>query len=127
MIHPLLRLIATRPELLAEHGEAYAELLAEEAGVWRAQWMRRALCGAVALACGVLALTLAGVAGMLWAVTAPENLHAPWALFVVPAVPLVMALGAFGLARAEASSKPFEALRSQLRADIAMLREARSS
>jgi len=32
MIHPLLKLVATQPQLLADHAEAYAELVGEEFG-----------------------------------------------------------------------------------------------
>jgi hypothetical protein len=41
-VHPLLHLIATRPQLLADHAEAYAELVAVEIDCMSATWTRRA-------------------------------------------------------------------------------------
>ena len=32
MIHPLFRLIASEPQMLADHVEAYSELVGEEVG-----------------------------------------------------------------------------------------------
>ena len=37
MIHPLLQLIATQPQLLADHAEAYGEMLAVEVEVQHGQ------------------------------------------------------------------------------------------
>ena len=49
MLHPLLRLLATRPHWLAEHAEAYAELVAAEAGAAALAVRRSVLLGAVML------------------------------------------------------------------------------
>lgn len=66
--HPLLHLLLTQPRLLADHVEAYAELVATEIGNVSVAWKRRALLNAVALCCLGVAAVLAGVALMLWAV-----------------------------------------------------------
>ena len=58
MLHPLLHLVATQPQLLADHAEAYAELVAEELGDFSVTWKRRALLNAVALCFGGVAAVL---------------------------------------------------------------------
>jgi len=127
MMHPLLHLIASHPNLLADHAEAYADLLGEEFSAASVRWKRRALLSAVALCTLGVGAVLAGVALMLWAVVPPENLHAPWALIAAPLVPLVVAAGCAAAARAPAGPGAFENMRRQLREDVAMLREASAS
>ena len=121
MLHPLLHLLATQPQLLAGHVEAYAELAAAEFGAASTVWKRRAMFNAAALGCLGVAAVLAGVALMLWAVVpSPE---AAWVLLVVPLLPLAMAAICLMLARAPAKAGGFEALRQQIQADMLMLRE----
>lgn len=127
MMHPLLHLIASQPNLLADHAEAYADLLGEELGMASAQWKRRALLSAVSLCCLGVGAVLAGVALMFWAVTPPENLHAPWALLIAPLVPLAAAGLCFVNARSAPPQGAFDNIRRQLREDVAMLREASAS
>ena len=126
MLHPLLHLVATQPQLLAEHAEAYAEMVAAEVGTVSAAWKRRAVLNAVALCCLGVAAVLAGVALMLWAVIPPTDIHAPWALLAGPLVPAAAALACLLTVRLRnaGNSASFDALRAQVRADIVMLREA---
>ena len=123
MIHPLLHLVATQPHLLAEHAQAYAELVAAEVGTVSARWKRRALLGVVALCCLVVAVALAGVAWMLWAVVPVAQMAAPWVLIVAPLVPLIVAAGCLVAGRAGNDEGTFASLRRQLKDDMAMLRE----
>lgn len=127
MLHPLLHLIATKPQLLAEHAEGYAEMLAAQMGSVAATWKRRAVLNAVALCCLGVAAVLAGVALMLWAVIPPSDIHATWALLVGPLVPAAAAVACLAAARAGDEGSAFGALHEQLRADIVMLREAGAS
>jgi len=127
MIHPLLHLIATKPQLLADHAEAYADLLGEEFGSASALWKRRALLGAVALCCVGVSAVLAGVALMLWAVIPPADIQAPWALVAAPLLPAALAVGCLLAARTEADTDVFSNVRRQVKADAAMLREASAS
>lgn len=126
-MHPLLHLIATRPQLLADHAQAYAELLATEIGNVSAAWKRRAILNAVALCCLGVAAVLAGVALMLWAVTPATQLEAPWALIAVPLLPIAVAVGCLLAARAKGDGTPFAGVRRQIEADRAMLREMSAS
>jgi uncharacterized membrane protein YqjE len=126
MIHPLFRLLVAEPQLLAEHLEAYSDLVAQELDELRAVLRRRALMIAVALLGGFVALLLAGVALMLWAITPPEALRAPWVFWAVPVVPGLIGLYGALTARALARHRGFALLREQFAADVAMLREVGS-
>jgi hypothetical protein len=124
MLHPLLHLVATQPQLLADHAEAYADLVASEIGLVSATWKRRAALSAVALCCLGVSAVLAGVALMLWAVIPPADIQAPWALLAAPALPLAAAAACLLAARSGGGASGFDKLRRQLHADITMLREA---
>lgn len=123
-MQPLLRMLAQRPELLLEHARAYAELLASQSGQAYAGWQRRAVLGAAALALIVLALGLAGVALMLVAMLPAAAEASRWVLVAVPLLPLLAGLACLAAARARAQADSFAALRDQLQADLAMLRES---
>lgn len=123
-MHPLFHLIASRPQLLADHAQAYAELVAAEIPRVSAAWKRSALLTAAAVLGVALALGLAGVALMLWAVLPEASMRAPWALLVVPLVPLTAALVCLLAAQRGGERAAFDELRLQVQADIGMLREA---
>jgi hypothetical protein len=127
MIHPLFRLIVSDPQLLAEHVEAYSELVAEELGAVTTQWRKRAVLHAVSLACIFVTVVLAGVSVMLWAVVPVDSMNAPWALVVAPGIPLVLAVWAHFAAKAPVAEHGFKAIREQLAADAAMLRSVTTS
>ena len=122
MIHPLLRLIATQPQLLADHAESYAGLVGEELGKTTLVWKKRVLLNAVALCLVGVACVLGGVALMLWAVMPAANIHAPWALIAAPAVPALVALWCAYEGQRE-SGDTFKDLKQQIAADLVMLRD----
>jgi hypothetical protein len=122
-MHPLFHLIATRPQLLAEHAEAYAELVSVEAPRISAAFRRSAWLLALAFGSLGAGVVLAGVGVMLWA-TAPEaQIRLPWTLVAVPALPLLAGLLCVLAARRGREREAFDTLRQQVRADIALLRE----
>ena len=123
MLHPLLHLIATKPQLLGEHVEAYAELVGVEVGQTAQRWKSRVGLYAIALGLLTVGTVFTGVALMLWALIPMANMNLPWLLVLVPLTPL--AVGGICLARARAQPKhaAFDALRQQVSADLAMLRE----
>lgn len=127
MMYFLLHLIATQPHLLADHAEAYAELLATEVDRVSTAWRRRAMLHAVALCCLGVAAVLAGVALMLWAVTPAASMQAPWALIAAPLLPIAVAAWCLMAARSEGGGRAFDVIRQQMKADMAMLREARAA
>jgi hypothetical protein len=127
MIHPLFRLIASHPQLVTDHVEAYTDLMAEDIGAATAALKRRMVLLAVSLCGAVAAAGLAGTAVLLWAALPEDSIHAPWALWVVPAIPAVVALWAALGAQAGKGAGSFQSVRSQLAADAAMLREVSAS
>jgi hypothetical protein len=64
---------------------------------------------------------------MLWAVTPSTEIHALWALFVVPLLPLGIAAICIRLARQQSQREEFPNLSRQIKADLAMLRAATPS
>ena len=124
MIHPLLTLLATRPQLLVDHAQAYGGLIHEEFGQSFAAWRRWAMLQAVALCCLSVAIVLGGVAVMLWVVTPVITVQAQWGLWVTPLLPLVVAMVCTGLASRQTPTDALGNLGRQLDADLAMLRAA---
>jgi hypothetical protein len=122
MAHPLLQLLAVRPQLLADHAEAYGELAKAEFERIAAEWRQSALRGLVGLGALCVAAGLAGVALMLWASLPALNPAALWVLACVPLPPL--ALGGwclFGPRPEQAGQAAFSSLRAQLRTDLQLL------
>ena len=127
MIHPLLRLAATEPHLLGDHDEAYAALVGEEVSKVSSSWSRRIGLYLVALCMVGVGLVLVGVALLLCAALPSSDYPAPWAMIVVPLAPFAIAAVCVLVARATPVDKPFDAVRAQLNADMAMLREVNVS
>lgn len=122
MIHPLLRLVATQPQLLADHAEAYAGLVGAEIGRSATSFKQRMLLNAVALCLVGVATVLTGVALMLWAVIPTANMQAPWALVAAPALPAVVAIVCVLIGQRKPADT-FAELKEQIAADLVMLRE----
>jgi hypothetical protein len=121
----LLNLVVNRPQLLTEHADAYASLVASEVGRWSALWQRRALLRLLAAGSALVALVLAGVALMLWSVL-PGGVpaQAAWALIGVPALALAIAVACLLAAPPPAERSAFDVIRQQIDADLALLRQA---
>ena len=119
-----LRLVLAEPQLLTRHAQAYAELAATEWAEAAASLRRRTLLQVLGWCALVLAVLLAGVAVLLWAVTPPAQVHAPWALWAVPLLPAGLAIVCLAAARRLGRSATFTLVRRQWQADRAMLHEA---
>jgi hypothetical protein len=120
MLHPLLRLALARPDLLADHASAYAELVLGNARDVVADWRLR-LVGWALLAGGVmLCLLFGGVALMLYGTVAAPPL--PWMLWTVPSAPLLMALFGLWLARRPGAPRRVASVAQQFEADLNLLR-----
>jgi hypothetical protein len=122
-MHPLFRLLTERPQLLAEHADAYAALIAAEVPRISAAWQRSTLLYALALCSALVGLVLAGVASMLWAALPALPLQAPWALIAAPALPLLASLVCLLAARSGRAVDAIALLRGQLQADIELLHQ----
>ena len=127
MLHPLLHLIATRPELLAAHAEGYVDLVAGEvSGTWLGL-KQQVIFGIAALFCLGVSVVLIGVALMLWAVTPLSAMPEPWVLVAVPLPTLGLAIWCAFRAPTLTPDQAFNRVRQQVQADIAMLRAVSSS
>jgi hypothetical protein len=124
MLRSLLHLFANQPQLLAEHAQAYADLLGSETGQALGAWRRRALLNVSALFSAAVAAVLLGVALMLWAVTPGASSGALWVLVLVPLPPAAVALWCWRSAQVPPQVRPFDNVREQLQADLKVLREA---
>lgn len=127
MTHPLLDLIANRPQLLADHAQAYGELMASEVGAASSDLARRAALGLLGVALFAVAVALGGVAVMLRAVVPLDVMVAPWVLVVTPLAPLAIAIACLVGALLGAVRNPFHKIWWQVKADVAMFQEATHS
>lgn len=123
MLYPMLRLLGTQPELLAEHAAAYAELVAQEMDQVSAGWTRRALLNVTAICLMGVTIALAGLAVMLSTVVPHGHIARPWVLMITPMPPLILAMWCMWGARRKPDFTAFESVRQQMTADMAMLRE----
>lgn len=126
MMRALLQLFVTQPHLLAEHAQAYAELVTAETLKFATNWKRQAVLQALALGGLAVAVLLAGVALLLWA-SLPTAPRAPWALIVVPLLPLAAAVACWLAAREHGGEHAFANVRRQIEADKALWREVSGS
>ncbi len=121
MLHPLLRLALARPDLLADHASAYAELAAVNAREAIADWRLRLLGWALVVVGLLLCIVFSGLALMLYGALAPPSL--PTLLWAVPAAPALLALCGAWLARRRASpTGRGVSVAQQFEADLALLR-----
>jgi len=125
-MHPLLELLLARPQLLADHAQAYGELFTEEVGQARAALQRWAMWRAITIFSFFSAGILAGMAVMLWAMLPGSPMQAAWVLLVTPIVPLAVAVVCWQLAGKNGTPQFFDQMRAQIRADKAMLRAAKA-
>jgi hypothetical protein len=115
MLPPLLRVLLDEPRLVVEYASAYATLLKEDAAWWHAQQMRRLGYLLAVVVSIMLAIMFAGIALMLSAVTGSGH----WMLWAVPALPLMVAIGASWQARHALPSLPaFPRVRAQVAQDM---------
>lgn len=118
----LLQRLATRPELLLEHLDAYAELVSVEAGEAASAIRRQALWFAMAGIGAAVALALSGVAALLASALPLATMPVPWALVLVPLAWWVFAGVCLWAAHRAETAARFPVLRAQWAADVALLR-----
>lgn len=123
MIHPVLKLVATEPQLIGDHVGAYAELVGEEISKVSTGWMVRIGLWVAAGLLALIGLVLVGVSLLNWAGTPDADVRSGWLFILVPLVPLIAAVGCALWARSHKIEDAFGTVKKQLDADIAMLRE----
>lgn len=124
MIHPLFKLIATRPELLAHHLMGYGQLVSVQAAEAAAQLRIRALLLGGVLVAGSLGLIFAGMALLLVAALPLHQMPMSWMLAAVPLVPLAVAAACAYALQRRPEAWSLKVLKEQLAADAALLQEA---
>lgn len=122
MLHPVFRLAASQPQLLAEHAAGYAGLLAEEVASSGAHIQRRITLQIVGLLSLMVAGILGGVAVLLWASLPAASLQQPWLLWFTPLVPAAFGILAIVMAENHAAPPAFATLREQFAQDASLLR-----
>lgn len=127
MIHPLIKLIASRPELLVHHAAGYGQLFAVQAEEAALQLRLRAVLAAVAVVCAGAGIGLGGVALLLLAAVSLAEMPHPWLLLLVPLAPLAVAAGCGAVLFKKPPAWSLDKLREQMAADVAMLHEVSSS
>ena len=123
MFGQLFRLATREPETLANHVEAYAELIAAEVHTAASRWRRQAVLTAIGYASFFVTALLIAVALMLWAVIPVTAMNKPWVLLIVPLLPAIVGTWAASAARTNTSAETFLVLRDQWAADRQMFRE----
>ncbi|MFN7121484.1 MAG: hypothetical protein ACK4NM_05560 [Hydrogenophaga sp.] len=122
MLHPVFRLAASQPQLLAEHAAGYAGLLAEEVASSGAHIKRRITLQIVGLLSLMVASILGGVAVLLWASLPPASLQQPWLLWFTPLIPAALGIFAIVMAKNHEAPPAFATLREQFAQDASLLR-----
>lgn len=123
MIHPLIRLLATQPQLIAEHLGAYASLIGAETQTVKNRVVKQLMLAGLALCLVGVAVVLSGVSVMLWAVSPSLPPGAGWVLVAAPLLPALCAGVAVWFARRPVTGEAFAIVQLQLEADARMLRE----
>jgi hypothetical protein len=123
MLHPVLHLLVSEPQWLADHLAAYAELSAAEWDDSAATCRRAVVMACLAIGALVVAVALAGVALMLWAVTPGLAMDRAWILLATPGLVLATALRCWLIHRRALRGPWFATLRGQLRADLLLVRD----
>lgn len=126
-IHPLLKLVMTKPHLLGSHVEAYAALVGDEAKKISTSLAMRVGLYAGAGVLALIGLILVGVALLLRASISSVDYPAGWALFVVPLAPFVIAAVMVVVARSKPIEKAFDIVKQQVKADMDLLKEVSST
>jgi hypothetical protein len=122
-MNPLLRLVATQPNLLAAHAESYARMLGREIGATGATLRRRVVLGAIVFFLLFTGLVFAGVAVMLWAALPQVRIDTAWILVLIPCIPLVLSMLFYVVLRSDSTPLAISKVKTQFEADMAMLHE----
>jgi hypothetical protein len=124
MTHPALLILARNPEILADHAEAYTDLVSDSLKSMMGHWRQRAICDIAVAFCVMLSAVFTGIAAMLWGVSAGVSFQALWLLVGIPVLPLLIALGLWQFSHKRSySTEGFEIVKRQIQADLAVLRQ----
>ena len=120
MLHPIFSTVVSRPDLVVDHLAGYTALLTQEVSTSGKDVLVRAVAWGFGALCALMFVGLAGTAVMLGVMMDKFN----WVLVIVPAAALLLAVIAALSARRPSPAERFAELRSQIAADIGLLRAA---
>jgi len=123
-IHPIVRVAARSPQLLAEHAKAYGDLLLAELRHTLTSLAVHAILYIGAVASAFFGVLFGGVSLLVYGTAAGDPRHG-WLLIAVPGVPLILSAAFFAVARRLPVNITLGVVEDQVKADIAMLHEAR--
>jgi hypothetical protein len=123
MILPLLKKLATEPDLFVEHASAYASLATLEAMEVGAAWRRQLIAIVACALMGLMALGFTGMAAMFFAALPWQAMPAPWVLVGVPAGLWLVTGLTWWWAAAPQRPRAFAHLRQQWAADTQLMRD----
>jgi len=114
---------ASLPQTLADHAKAYGELILKEWNDSRNLWRKRTQLQVLG-ACGLgVAVILAGMAAMLWAVTPPAQIHSLWVLIAIPMAFLAIGVICLMAAKKYVQAVAFEHTRERFIADMDLFKK----
>lgn len=122
-IHPLIHVVARRPQLLAEHAKAYGDLVLEEGRRALSSLVLHAVLYAAAGVLGLLGVIFAGVALLLYAAITGEFRYG-WILVGLPSASLLLAFACVVVARILPVELKLDVIGKQVKRDIDMIHEA---
>ncbi len=126
MIKVLLRLLVLPPDLLKAHAQGYADL-AREAWTHKVQTLQyRWTLYAISAASMLMAMTLGGVALLLWSSLPLNDARHAWILPALPSVLLFISGGCWAWARSLRARSVLKDLQEQIQLDILTLRESQT-
>jgi hypothetical protein len=120
--HPIVYVLARRPQLLAEHAKAYGDLLLEEGRRTLSSLVLHAALYAAAGVLGGLGLVFGGVALLLYAAI-PGELRNGWLLVAMPLATMLAGGVCVIVARALPFNIALDVVGQQVRVDIDMIHE----
>lgn len=123
MIHPFIRLLVSRPQLVLEHLGGYADMAAAQMQMTLGTIKTRAVLMGACVGLMLLTVFLAGVALLLWGAIPEANMPRPWLLWVAPLVPLLGAIVCLVLVKQRPLALSLDAFREQAALDAALFRE----
>ena len=123
MFHPLIRLLASKPHLVATHLGGYLELASAQAQDAASSLKSRVIWSAGAVVGICTGALLGGVALLVLAAVPLSDMPAPWLLLAAPLTPLLAGAGCWWQALRRPSGLSLTPLREQFAADAALLAE----
>lgn len=127
MFKLLLKFLVLPPELLKVHAQGYADLASQAWARHLCTLKNRWLMYALSILSLLLALTLGGVALLLWGALPQIDKHHAWVLWALPMVFLALSGICWLLARSLRTRPIMDDIKEQIQLDILAIQQAQTS